>query len=277
MDLRKYLSLALLSSILFLFASCGMPTYHDYQDEIAISSVSSVGGITYKAGFRLTLSDPTILDKLDSNTPSILLMYSLYPQGVSTGFSSQFLSYYKGGSSTHHNGSPAVFDEGRLNNVEYSYEGTTLHLYGMTGNDGSSLYDAPLYSYGPIIWWKGDSGIDSENEVAYPYWYFMIDVSNSNSADSSFNFVLDVWKADSSGNAQLVADDIQLYSYSGQPYYAQYSSSVSSRLDYEYYREKSPNEDIYVNLFCACCVLPGDGSEYSNIYWSSLTSDSFSI
>ena len=273
--MRKYLSLAFLTSILFLFASCGMPTYHDYQDEIAISSVSSVGGVSYKAGFRLTLSDSTILDTLDSKTPSILLMYSLYPQGVSPSFSSQFLSYYKGGSSTHHNGSPAVFDDGRLSNVEYTYEGTTLHLYGMTGEDGSSLYDAPQYTYGPINWWIEDS--NNEKVLAYPYWYFMIDVSNSNTTDSSFNFVLDVWKADSSGNAQLVADDIQLYSYAGQPFYAQYFSSISNRLDYEYYREQSQNEDIYVNLFCACCVLPGDSSDYSNIYWSSLTSDSFSI
>ena len=143
---RKVLSV-LLVSILFLFSSCGMPSYHDYSSSISISRAPTiVNGKSYDAGFsvRVSSSDPSV-SSLSSETPSILIMYCIASGRGS--FSSQFNSYIRN-SNNYYNGTAASFNNsGQLNNVETTVDSHEVHLYHFTGEASRPLHDPAGYTY----------------------------------------------------------------------------------------------------------------------------------
>ena len=137
---RKVLSV-LLVSILFLFSSCGMPSYHDYSSSISISRAPTiVNGKSYE---RVSSSDPSVTS-LSSETPSILIMYCIASGRGS--FSSQFNSYIRN-SNNYYNGTAASFNNGQLNNVETTVDSHEVHLYHFTGEANRPLHVPAGYTY----------------------------------------------------------------------------------------------------------------------------------
>ena len=163
------LAFSLLSSVLFLFSSCGMPTYHDFDhfsNAIQVST-SSVPGIEtdYLAVYRVIINDvDPYLSQINESSPAVLLMYSLAPSAAS-GLTSDFNSIYRGGSSRYYNGTPVSFEsDGSLENVSSTYESKEIKLYRFSDSGGyNTLSSSPGYT------WNNGSGLELDT-----YYYFAV-------------------------------------------------------------------------------------------------------
>ena len=231
--MRKGIILFLVS-ILFL-SSCGVPNYRDYSDYISVSRVSSVSGsdIEYDAGFRVELNHSG-LSNMQEGSPSVLLMYSIAPGGtgsLTTSFNRYIRNY-----NNYYNGSPANFTNGRLNNVESTYEGNAIYLYEFSGDNGQPLSTPLEYTFGSL------------NQ--YRYYYFMIR-SSERDGSNNFHLIMDVYGATSLSSSELIDSDINLYRYSGSN--TQFTATTeghSSNDDYSYYyvREEDDSSEYVINI-----------------------------
>lgn len=253
--MRKGIILFLVS-ILFL-SSCGVPNYRDYSDYISVSRVSSVSGsdIEYDAGFRVELNHSG-LSNMQEGSPSVLLMYLIAPGGkdsLATSFNRYIRNY-----NNYYNGSPANFTNGRLNNVESTYEGNAIYLYAFRGDNGQPLSTPLEYTFGSL------------NQ--YRYYYFMIR-SSERDGSNNFHLIMDVYGATSLSSSELIDSDINLYRYSGSN--TQFTATTeghSSNDDYSYYyvREEDDSSEYVINIALAVNVV---STEYNNIYWYQLAFD----
>lgn len=272
--MRKYLSLALLSSILFLFASCGIPTYHNFSDEIRVSSYSSSltdadGEVhRYDFGFSVSfteLADGGALDDMDAaSSPSILVMYSLNPSSNASSLASRFNSIIRN-SSSYYNGLSADFTNGQLDDVSYTADGAEINLYGFSDASGSSLFDTPLYTIDAPLDWRN-----------YPTWYFMFDCVTD---DDGFHVIMEVWRRAANSSPELVDSMTkELYRpFSSQLSFPSAPSTNGSENDFSYYSYSGHENDIYtLNIYLTCNVRSGGGG-FNNIYWSALADDSIDV
>lgn len=252
--MRKGIILFLVS-ILFL-PSCGVPNYRDYSDYISVSRVSSVSGsdIEYDAGFRVEL-DHSELSNMQEGSPSVLLMYSIAPGtgSLTTSFNRYIRNY-----NNYYNGSPANFTNGRLDNVESTYEGNAIYLYEFSGDNGQPLSTPLEYTFGSL------------NQ--YRYYYFMIR-SSERDGSNNFHLIMDVYGATSLSSSELIDSDINLYRYSGSN--TQFTATTeghSSNDDYSYYyvREEDDSSEYVINIGLAVNVV---STEYNNIYWYQIVFD----
>lgn len=275
MDLRKYLSLALLSSILFLFASCGIPTYHNFSDEIRVSSYSSsltdVDGVVhrYDSGFSVSfteLADGGALSDMDSaSSPSILVMYSLNPSSYADNLASRFNTVIRN-SSSYYNGLNPSFSNGQLETVSYTADGAAINLYGFRDASASSLFNTPLFTIDEPLDWKN-----------YPTWYFMFDCVTD---DDGFHVIMEVWRRAANSSPELV-DSMTKELYrplSSSPLsFPSAPSTNGNEADFGYYSYSGHENDTYtLNLYLTCNVRSG-GSGFNNIYWSALADDSIAV
>lgn len=272
--MRKYLSLALLSSILFLFASCGMPTYHNFSDEIRVSSynssVTDADGVVhrYDLGFSVSfteLADGGALNDMDSaSSPSILVMYSLNPRSYADNLASRFNSIIRN-SSSYYNGLSADFTNGQLDDVSYTADGAEINLYGFSDASGSSLFETPLFTIDEPLDWKN-----------FPTWYFMFDCVTD---DDGFHVIMEVWRWAANSSPELVDSMTKkLYRpFSSQMSFPTAPATTGSVADYSYYAHQGNEDETYtLNLYLTCNVRSGGGG-FNNIYWSALTDDSIDV
>ena len=273
--MRKYLSLALLSSILFLFASCGIPTYHNFSDEIRVSSynssVTDADGVVhrYDLGFSVSfteLADGGALDDMDAaSSPSILVMYSLNPSSYASSLASRFNSIIRN-SSSYYNGLSADFTNGQLDDVSYTVDGAEINLYGFRDASGSSLFNTPLFTIDVPLDWKN-----------YPIWYFMFDCVTD---DDGFHVIMEVWRRAANSSPELV-DSMTKELYrplSSSPLsFPSAPSTNGNEADFSYYAHSGNENETYTfNLYLTCNVRSG-GSGFNNIYWSALADDSIDV
>lgn len=275
--MRKYLSLALLSSILFLFASCGIPTYHNFSDEIRVSrynpSLTDADGVVhrYDLGFSVSfteLADGGALGDMDSaSSPSILVMYSLNPSTYADNLASRFNTVIRN-SSSYYNGLNARFTNGQLESVSYSNDGATMNLFGFRDASGSSLFDTPLFTIDEPLDWKN-----------YPSWYFMFDCVTDN---DGFHVRMEVWRRAANSSLQLVDSMTkELYrplSTTSPQSFPSAPITNGSEPDFSYYNADSGHEDdtYTLNIYLTCNIRSG-GSGFNNIYWSALADDSIDV
>lgn len=276
--MRKYLSLAFLTSILFLFASCGIPTYHNFSDEIKVSnynsSLTDSAGVVhrYDIGFSVSfteLSEGGALSAMDTDSsPSILAMYSLNPSSYANSLASRFNSVIRN-SSNYYNGLNASFSNGQLDSVSYTADGTEINLYGFRDGSGSSLFETPLFTIDEPLDWRN-----------YPTWYFMF---NCVTDSDGFHAIMEVWRRAANSSPELVdsmtkelyrplSSSSQLSSFPSAP------STNGSEADFSYYDANSGHDDdtYTLNIYLTCNVRSG-GSGFNNIYWSSLADDSIDV
>lgn len=258
--MRKGIVLFLVS--ILVLSSCGVPNYRDYSDYISVSRVSSVSGsdIDYDAGFRVELNHSG-LSNMQEGSPSVLLMYSIAPDtgSLATSFNRYIRNY-----NNYYNGSPANFTNGRLNNVESTYEGNAIYLYEFSGDNGQPLSTPLEYTFGSL------------NQ--YRYYYFMIGTSERDGSNN-FHFIMDVYGANSLSDDPVrltVAGEpisINLYRYSGSN--TQFTATTeghSSNDDYSYYyvKEEDDSSEYVINIALAVNVV---STEYNNIYWYQIVFD----
>ena len=279
MDLRKYLSLALLSSILFLFASCGMPTYYRFNYEISVENNGrvTIDGTEYDGSISLTLDNiDGRLDKIDSNSPSILVTYSLGPSDAASSLVNRFNSIIQN-SSNHYNGTnPSFTSSSNLSGVESTVDGAAVHLYGMVDEEGNSLFTAPLYTFGPLDYNKSASGNSMSRTYLFCFDFVYDDTGNG------YHFIMDVYEhvdgdyvpVDLDGNSETVDNSVILYRPMAD---SSFPSSISTGVesgaaDFEYYINNNleiSESQYQINVFLTCVVRPGTESPFNNIYWAS--------
>lgn len=262
------LAFSLLSSVLFLFSSCGMPTYHDFDhfsNAIQVST-SSVPGIEtdYLAVYRVIINDvDPYLSQIDDSSPAVLLMYSIAPSGSSS-IGTQFNSVYRG-SSRYNNGMQVVFDnDGSLENISYTDtdENKEIKVYRFSDENGNPLSISPYYTY---------SNLDLNT-----YYYFAIRKEYYSSDSSEFVFVMDVYRR--SNTSSNVSDEernpiaeVVLRRANGSLFYSQSSGSG----DYSFYEAGTVRYTI--NLYLTVNLTPGSNAEFSNLYWSRLYNSRFVV
>ena len=264
------LAFSLLSSVLFLFSSCGMPTYHNFSyfsNTIQVSSsLSSVPGIDtdYLAVYRVIINDvDPYLSQIDDSSPAVLLMYSIAPSGSSS-IGTQFNSVYRG-SSRYNNGMQVVFDnDGSLENISYTDtdENKEIKVYRFSDENGNPLSISPYYTY---------SNLDLNT-----YYYFAIRKEYYSSDSSEFVFVMDVYRR--SNTSSNVSDEernpiaeVVLRRANGSLFYSQSSGSG----DYSFYEAGTVRYTI--NLYLTVNLTPGSNAEFSNLYWSRLYNSRFVV
>lgn len=261
---------------IFLLSGCGMPTYHDFDSSVSIRRrISSVPGIDqrYDAGFRVNINwgGDSYLDDLDSQSPSVLLMYSI------TGDRGSLQSTFNraiGGSNNYNNGRTATFnDNGQLEDVTVTVDGAEISLYSFTDETGSHS-NPPTYTFGPFK--RTDV---SGNTI--PYYYFMFRREDS-SDGNGFYFILDIYTGD--GSTSNLLESHELYrSYGGQAGQLFFNSlpdmAACTNTDYNYYSTTENHaEAVYqVNFFLSVNLLPGSNSTQSNNFWSDLSYDYYSV
>ena len=266
------LAFSLLSSVLFLFSSCGMPTYHNFNyfsNTIHVSSsLSSVPGIDtdYLAVYRVIINDvDPYLSQINESSPAVLLMYSLVPSAAS-GLTSDFNSIYRGGSSRYYNGTPVSFEsDGSLENVSSTYESKEIKLYRFSDSGGyNTLSSSPNYT-----WNNNGSGLFLDK---YYYFAFRTDSSSDN---QSFSIVMDVYKRSSASSSVDDSeldpiDSVTLRRANGDSFPRQ---SLDTG-DFSYY---TLDETYTINLYLTVNLMPGNNAEFNNIYWYELRKTSFDI
>lgn len=253
---RKVLSV-LLVSILFLFSSCGMPSYHDYSSSISISRAPTiVNGKSYDAGFsvRVSSSDPSVTS-LSSETPSILIMYCIASGRGS--FSSQFNSYIRN-SNNYYNGTAASFNKsGQLNNVETTVDSHEVHLYHFTGEANRPLHVPAGYTYPSL-------------KLDTTYYFMFEKVDNQDNTICLHLTVLE------SGSSDLTErDSFNVYRYDGSSFSR--TAESGSGPDYEFYTDGGDSQFYELQLVAAVNLVPSASSSSNNIYWSALSFDSIEI
>lgn len=269
------LAFSLLSSVLFLFSSCGMPTYHNFSyfsNTIQVSSsLSSVPGIDtdYLAVYRVIINDvDPYLYQINESSPAVLLMYSLAPSAAS-GLTSDFNTIYRGGSSRYYNGTPVSFEsDGSLENVSSTYESKEIKLYRFSGSEGNNLSSSPAYT------WNNGSGLELDT-----YYYFAFRTVDSVSDNQTFDLVMDVYSRSSSasGSDETVAEEsiILKRAGTGSSGGVSFLRTSSGIADYSFYDQ---NETSYtINLYLTVNIMPGNDAEFNNIYWYDLRKTSFDI
>lgn len=270
------LAFSLLSSVLFLFSSCGMPTYHNFNyfsNTIQVSSsLSSVPGIDtdYLAVYRVIINDvDPYLSQINESSPAVLLMYSLAPSAAS-GLTSDFNSIYRGGSSRYYNGTPVSFEsDGSLENVSSTYESKEIKLYRFSDSGGyNTLSSSPNYT------WNNGSGLELDT-----YYYFAFRTVDSVSDNQTFDLVMDVYSRSSSasGSDETVVEESIILKRTGTASTGGVSflRTSSGTADYSFYDQ---NESSYtINLYLTVNLMPGNDAEFNNIYWYELRKTSFDI
>ena len=235
---RKVLSV-LLVSILFLFSSCGMPSYHDYSSSISISRAPTiVNGKSYDAGFsvRVSSSDPSV-SSLSSETPSILIMYCIASGRGS--FSASFNN------------------SGQLNNIETTVDSHEVHLYHFTGEASRPLHVPAGYTYPSL-----------KLDTTY---YFMFEKVDN--LDNTICLHLTVLESGSSGLTER--DSFNVYRYDGSSFSR--TAEGGSGPDYEFYTDGGDSQFYELQLAAAVNLVPSASSSSNNIYWSALSFDLIEI
>ena len=225
-----------------------MPTYHNFSDEIRVSSYSSSltdadGEVhRYDFGFSVSfteLADGGALDDMDAaSSPSILVMYSLNPSSNASSLASRFNSIIRN-SSSYYNGLSADFTNGQLDDVSYTADGAEINLYGFS-------------------------------------WYFMFDCVTD---DDGFHVIMEVWRRAANSSPELVDSMTkELYRPFSSPLsFPSAPSTNGSETDFSYYSYSGHENDIYtLNIYLTCNIRSGGGG-FNNIYWSSLAYDSINV
>lgn len=263
------LAFSLLSSVLFLFSSCGMPTYHNFNyfsNTIQVSSsLSSVPGIStvYNACYRVRINniDP-YLAQINDASPAILVMYALAPNDVADDMISDFNTIYRGGSSRYYNGMPVSYDsnDGSLENISASENGNVVEMFRFTGDGNTTLSSSPHYT-----WNNNGSGL-----LLDKYYYFAF--RNEPVDDQSFNIIMDVYERSTASSSNIEEGELNpvssvlLKRANGESFPQNYPEVNDP--DFSFY---SNNDDTYtINLFLTVNILPGNASEFNNIYWYEL-------
>lgn len=252
-----------------------MPTYHNFSDEIRVSSdnssVTDADGVVhrYDLGFSVSfteLADGGALDDMDAaSSPSILVMYSLNPSSYASSLASRFNSIIRN-SSSYYNGLSADFTNGQLDDVSYTADGAEINLYGFSDASGSSLFETPLFTIDVPLDWKN-----------YPIWYFMFDCVTD---DDGFHVIMEVWRRAANSSPELV-DSMTKKLYrplSSSPLsFPSAPSTNGNEADFSYYAHSGNENETYTfNLYLTCNVRSG-GSGFNNIYWSALADDSIDV
>lgn len=260
---------------IFLLSGCGMPTYHDFDSLISVTSVSSVPGIDdvdYVTGFRVNINwdGDSYLNNLDDSSPAVLLMYTISPERGS--LSSNF-NRIIGGSNNYNNGMTASFnDNGQLEGVSATTSGQEIMLYAFD-NELRSLSTTPTYTYGPLLRTDGEGN-------GITYYYFMI--QRESSADGAgFYFVLDIYTGD--GSSSTLVDSIDMYRSYGNTNNLVFPNSVPAvnectDTDFNFYASADNNDDTYqISFSIAVNMIPGAGGTHNNIFWSDLSYRNYTV
>ena len=258
MKLKKLIKAFLLVFILF-FVSCGMPSYHDFDGEIITTTPIS-------RGFRVSFSDAILNQNFNSLSPSILLMYSITDDGnnnLENDFDLRIK--YK---NANDNGVPAIFSNGRLDNVQATVDNKNIYLYEFTSinenGDRVSLSSAPGYTYPSL-------------DINHVY-YFVIRTAPIENENTQIYLIVDIYQDNTDGSP---ISSIPLYRYNNSAFYSTINNSIANNNpDYMYYSDANSDTEISsyeIQVFLAVNIVPDENSSFSNIYWTELDSITLGI